>query len=85
MQFLVDADGRKTAVVLQIDDFRALVERLEELEDLRLIEERKSEPRLDIASLEDLLAYAERIAHEQGVRKYSGVGQPDAFRTADRP
>jgi PHD/YefM family antitoxin component YafN of YafNO toxin-antitoxin module len=58
-QFLVDADGRKTAVVLPIDDFRALVERLEELEDLRLIEERKSEPRLDIALLEDLLARVE--------------------------
>ena len=58
-QFLVDADGRKTAVVLPIDDFRALVERLEELEDLRLIEERKSEPRIDISSLEDLLARVE--------------------------
>jgi hypothetical protein len=58
-QFLVDADGRKTAVVLPIDDFRSLVERLEELEDLRLIEERKSEPRLDISSLEDLLARVE--------------------------
>jgi len=58
-QFLVDADGHTTAVVLPIDDFRALVERLEELEDLRLIEERKSEPRLDIASLEDLLARVE--------------------------
>lgn len=58
-QFLVDIDGRKTAVVLPIDDFRALVERLEELEDLRLIEERRSEPRLDIASLEDLLARVE--------------------------
>jgi hypothetical protein len=30
-QFLVDADGRKTAVVLSIGDFRALIERLEEL------------------------------------------------------
>ena len=55
-QFLVDAEGHKTAVVLSIEDFRALVERLEELEDLRLIEERKSEPRLAISSLEELLA-----------------------------
>jgi hypothetical protein len=58
-QFLVDADGRKTAVVLPIEEFRTLIERLEELEDLRLIEERKSEPRIDIASLEDLLARVE--------------------------
>ena len=55
-QFLVDAEGHKTAIVLSIKDFRALVERLEELEDLRLIEERKSEPRLAISSLEELLA-----------------------------
>lgn len=58
-QFLVDADGHKTAVVLSIQDFRALVERLEELEDLELVEERKSEPSIAISSLEDLLARAE--------------------------
>ncbi len=58
-QFLIDADGQKTAVVLSIQDFRALVERLEELEDLQLIEERKSEPSIAISSLEDLLARAE--------------------------
>jgi hypothetical protein len=58
-QFLVDTAGRKTAVVLSIDDFRALIERLEELEDLRLIEERKSESRIDIPSLEALLARME--------------------------
>lgn len=58
-QFLVDTEGRKTAVVLSIDDFCALIERLEELEDLRLIEERKSESRIDMPSLEDLLARVE--------------------------
>jgi hypothetical protein len=58
-QFLVDTAGRKTAVVLSIDDFRALIERLEELEDLRLIEERKSESRIDTPSLEALLARVE--------------------------
>ena len=55
-QFLVDTDGRKIAVLLPIDDFRSLVKQLEELEDLRLMAERKSEPRSDIASLEDLLS-----------------------------
>ncbi|MCY4386243.1 MAG: hypothetical protein OXC18_03965 [Desulfurellaceae bacterium] len=58
-QFLVDANGQRTAVVLPLQDFRALVERLEELEDLRLIEERKSEPTIPISSLEDLLANVE--------------------------
>ncbi len=58
-QFLVDANGQRTAVVLPIQDFRALVERLEELEDLRLIEERKNEPTIPISSLEDLLADVE--------------------------
>ena len=58
-QFLVDADGHRTAVVLPLQDFRALVERLEELEDLRLIEERKNEPTIPIFSLEDLLADVE--------------------------
>jgi hypothetical protein len=55
-QFLVDADGHRTAVVLPLADFRALVERLEELEDLQTILERKSEPAIAIASLEELLA-----------------------------
>ncbi len=58
-QFLVDTDGHRTAVVLPLQDFRALVERLEELEDLRLIEERKNEPTIPISSLEDLLADVE--------------------------
>lgn len=58
-QFLVDADGQKTAVVLSLHDFRILVERLEELEDLRLIEERKSEPSIPVSSLEELLAHIE--------------------------
>ena len=54
-RFLIDADGQKTAIVLSIRDFRALLERLEDLEDLQLIEERKSEPSIAISSLEDLL------------------------------
>ncbi len=58
-QFLVDANGQRTAAVLPLQDFRALVERLEELEDLRLIEERKNEPTIPISSLEDLLADVE--------------------------
>ena len=55
-QFLVDTNGRRTAVVLPLQDFLALVERLEELEDLRLVEERRNEPSIPVSSLEDLLA-----------------------------
>ena len=58
-RFLIDADGQKTAIELSIRDFRALLERLEELEDLQLIEERKSEPSIAISSLEDLFTRAE--------------------------
>jgi hypothetical protein len=58
-QFLVDAQGRKTAVVLPIDDFCALLERMEELEDLRLIEARRSEPRIAVSSREELHALLE--------------------------
>jgi hypothetical protein len=58
-QFLVDAQGRKTAVVLPIEEFRALVSYVEDLEDRHLIEARKSEPDISIASLEELLACVE--------------------------
>lgn len=58
-QFLVDSQGHKTAVVLPIEEFRALVHYVEDLEDRHLIETRKSEPAISIASLEALLACVE--------------------------
>ncbi len=58
-QFLVDTNGRRTAVVVPLQDFLALVERLEELEDFRLVEERKNEPSIPVFSLKDLLADVE--------------------------
>jgi len=58
-QFLVDSQGRKTAVVLPIEEFRALVHYVEDLEDRHLIEARKSEPLIAIGSLEELLACVE--------------------------
>jgi hypothetical protein len=71
-QFLVDPEGHKTAVVLPIEDFCALVERLEELEDFRLIGERKSEPRIAVSSLEELLAAVE-LQISQSVLKGSAM------------
>jgi hypothetical protein len=58
-QFLVDSSGHKTAVVLPIEDYRALLDYLEELEDLHLIEERQAEPRIAIDSAEVLHALLE--------------------------
>ncbi len=40
-QYLTDADGRRTAVVLSLDAFEALVE---DLEDLAAVAERRDEP-----------------------------------------
>ena len=49
-EFITDKEGNKKAVVLSISDFREL---MEDLEDLAVIAERKSEPTI---SQEDLLA-----------------------------
>lgn len=40
-QYLTDADGRRTAVVLSLDAFEALIE---DIEDLAALAERRDEP-----------------------------------------
>ncbi|MGL2992484.1 hypothetical protein [Flavobacterium sp. TSSA_36] len=42
-QFLTDEKGNKTAVLLSIKKYNKLIERLEELEDVRLYDEAKRE------------------------------------------
>jgi len=42
-QYLVDEKGRRTAVVLPVEEYEALVEALEDLKDLRLAEEARAE------------------------------------------
>lgn len=48
-QYVVDAEGRKTAVILRLDEYEAL---LEDLSDLAVVAERRDEPTI---SHEDLI------------------------------
>ncbi len=50
--FIVDKDGRKTAVVLAIEDYEEL---LKDLHDLAVIAERRYDPQFTIADLEERL------------------------------
>ena len=42
-QYIIDEKGKKVAAVIPIKDFERLIEKLEELDDIRLIEEAKEE------------------------------------------
>ena len=42
-QYITDSAGKKISVVLPIQDFKAIMEELEELEDIRLYDEAKKE------------------------------------------
>ncbi|TFH42729.1 MAG: type II toxin-antitoxin system Phd/YefM family antitoxin [Lysobacterales bacterium] len=55
-QFIVDDQGRPKAVVLSIEEYRRLLERLGDAEDLALIEERRSEPDMFVSSVDELNA-----------------------------
>jgi PHD/YefM family antitoxin component YafN of YafNO toxin-antitoxin module len=52
---IVLRDGKPAAVILDIDLYREMLERLEDLEDLRLLEQMRSRP-LTFRRLEDFLA-----------------------------
>jgi hypothetical protein len=43
-KFIVDEEGNKTEVILSIDDYRILLEKLEELEELSIYDKIKSSP-----------------------------------------
>ena len=49
-QFITDSDGNKISVVLPVKEFEALLEELEEMEDVRLYDEAKAsdEPSIPI-------------------------------------
>lgn len=51
-RFIVDKNGKKRAVVLDIEEYQQL---LEDLEDLRVIAERKKEPSVSLKELEKRL------------------------------
>lgn len=42
-QFIVDEAGHKTAVILTIDDYKKMVDELEDANDVRLYDEAKKE------------------------------------------
>jgi hypothetical protein len=42
-QFITDAKGNKISVILPVKEFEALLEELEEMEDIRLYDEAKKE------------------------------------------
>lgn len=42
-QYITDESGKKLSVVLSIEEYEALLEELEELEDIRLFDEGKQE------------------------------------------
>jgi len=47
-QFITDNNGRKISVVLPMRDFKAIMEELEELEDIRLYDESKKSGELSV-------------------------------------
>ena len=51
---IVLSEGKPTAVILDIDEYREMLERLEDLDDLRMLEEMRKKP-LGFRKLEDLL------------------------------
>ena len=51
-KFIVDESGKRTAVVLPIDEYEEL---LEDLHDLAVIAERRDEPTVGLAELKDKL------------------------------
>ena len=46
-QYILGADGKPIAVVLDIDAFREIEELLEDIEDLKIVDARIGEPDLD--------------------------------------
>ena len=48
VQFITDKQGKKISVVLPIKDYKAMLEELEELEDIRLYDEAKKSNEVSI-------------------------------------
>ena len=59
-QFIVDEKGRPKAVVLPIEEYRQLLERLGDAADLALIAERRDEPDTFVSSVDELNAVVSR-------------------------
>jgi len=55
-QFIVDTQGKRVKVVLEIEEFEKLLEELEDLEDIRAADEAKAEGG-EAIPLEQAIAY----------------------------
>jgi hypothetical protein len=42
-QFITDANGKKVSIILSIKDYQKMIEKLEDLDDIRLFNEAKAE------------------------------------------
>jgi PHD/YefM family antitoxin component YafN of YafNO toxin-antitoxin module len=51
---LIYREGRPTAVILDINEYKEMLERLEDIEDLRMLEEMRKKP-LRFRKMEDFL------------------------------
>jgi len=51
---VVFSEGKPTAVILDIEEYREMLERLDDLDDLRILEEMRKKP-LKFRKLEDFL------------------------------
>jgi len=58
-QYIKDADGNNTMVVLPVDEFDTLIEELEELEDIRLYDEVKKNDTGERIPMEEAFAIIE--------------------------
>ena len=51
---IIIRDGKASAIILDIEDYREMLERLEDAEDLKMLEEMRKKP-LEFKKLEDFL------------------------------
>jgi PHD/YefM family antitoxin component YafN of YafNO toxin-antitoxin module len=56
---IIFREGKPAAVILDIDDYQEMIERLEDAEDLKILAEMRQKP-LKFKKLEDFLAEAAR-------------------------
>ncbi len=60
-QFITDANGVKLSVVLPIDEFEAIMEELDELEDIKLYDEAKRDDDGERILLSDYLKSRQKL------------------------
>ena len=64
-QYIVDSSGNKIAAVLPIADYEALLEALEDAEDIRAFDEARADPNPNPLPLDEAFAEIARMAAER--------------------